>query len=325
MVKETISVIIPAYKSAKTIGETVDSLLSQTRLPDEIIIVDDCGPDNLVEALGDRIDKVNLIRHDINKGVGGARNTGFQASTGDLVSFLDADDVFFPEFLEVAVKVLAENPEAELCFGGFHSAYDYQFEIIENRSIPAEPNVQIYEPEELLKAYLADSTSPLINFGIAKRSAINKISGGKPVFDESIKLTGDFQYLARLFAYCRLAFITNPCGIWRLRPDSMSYDQLAVWESREDSLISLLHNGVLSGVSRKSLQLVKENRRATVRYCAKLLARSGNRLRAVLLLAKEFFSSPSMKTLALLVLIGLNLQYRKSEVKSGYWRGSNIQ
>jgi glycosyltransferase involved in cell wall biosynthesis len=325
MTTETVSVIIPAYNSSSTIAETVDSVLNQTRVPDEIIVVDDCGPDDIIEALGDRIERVKYIRHDVNTGVGGARNTGFLASTGSIISFLDADDVFFPQFVEAATRILSERPDVSLCFGAFHSAYDRQFADIKDRSIPALPDTRFYRPEEILPAYLYDATSPLINFGFVRRSAIEKILKNGLVFDPTIKLTVDFNYLLELFLQFNLVTIENPCGIWRLRPNSMSQDQLALWESRVDSLKAVLKTWSATAATAEGRQLLIDNQHASVRYCAKILAWAGRRGEAIRVLIRELMDYPSLKSLILLVFVALGISYRKKSQNQGDWRGSTIK
>ena len=325
MSTETVSVIIPAYNSSSTIVETGDSVLNQTRVPDEIIVVDDCVPDDVIAVLGDRMERVTYIRHEVNKGVGGARNTGFLASTGTMIAFLDADDVFFPQFIEAAAGVLNEKPDVPLCFGAFHSAYPHQFAAIKDQSIPATPDVRFYKPEEIIPDYLHDATSPLINFGLVRRSAIEKILKNGLVFDPTIKLTVDFNYMLELFLQFNLITIENPCGIWRLRPDSMSQDQLALWESRVDSLKAVLETPAAAAASDAARKLLIDNQHGSIRYCAKLLSWSGKRDEAIKVLLREFQEYPSLKTLMLLTLVALRISYRKQDQSGEDWRGSIIK
>lgn len=322
--RETISVIIPAYKSANTICETVDSVLNQTRMPDEVIVVDDCSPDDTVAALGPRMERVIFIRHERNKGVGSARNTGFSASTGSLVAFLDGDDVYFPEFLERASGVLAERPEASLCFSNFHRAFDDQFDKITDRSIPNPPHVRMYQPEENLKEYLYDASTPLINFGLVRRTAIEHILKDGLVFDPRVKLTVDFNYMLELMLNFPLAYIEDRCGIWRLRAHSMSEDRIALWESRAESLRFVLESPALANISPKSRAILEDAEGAAMRYCAKILAMTGQRGAAVKRLTREMTVRPSVKTLGLLGAIGLGVAYRHDEKSGRDWRGSTV-
>lgn len=93
----TISVIIPVWNRAHLVGTAIDSVLAQ-ELPDgwslEIIVVDDGSTDNLASALQPYGIRVACIRHQVNKGAAAARNTGIGSATGDLVAFLDSDDVW---------------------------------------------------------------------------------------------------------------------------------------------------------------------------------------------------------------------------------------
>lgn len=113
-----LSVIIPTYQHAATIAECLDSVLSQTRKPDEIIVVNDGSTDGTEKVLSRYRDRVSVISQS-NQGGNAARNNGFAASRGDLVIFCDADVVMRPDMLEVMERTLAEHPEASYAYGGF--------------------------------------------------------------------------------------------------------------------------------------------------------------------------------------------------------------
>ncbi len=90
-----ISVIIPCYNHAATIGRTLDGLLSQTYPDVEIVVVDDGSTDDLDRALAPYRGKFRLVRQE-NRGGPAARNRGFRESSGELVLFSDADIVWRP-------------------------------------------------------------------------------------------------------------------------------------------------------------------------------------------------------------------------------------
>ncbi len=97
-----ISIVIPVYNRADIIGRTVESCLAQTYQPIEIVLVDDCSKDALDGALRPFVDdpRVRLVRHEVNRGVSAARNSGVQAAKGALIAFLDSDDIWQPTKLE---------------------------------------------------------------------------------------------------------------------------------------------------------------------------------------------------------------------------------
>lgn len=113
-----ISVIIPSYQHAATIAECLDSVLAQTRKPDEIIVVNDGSTDGTDVILERYRDRVTVIAQE-NQGGNAARNNGFAASTGDLVIFCDADVVMRPDMLQKLERALDANPGASLAYSGF--------------------------------------------------------------------------------------------------------------------------------------------------------------------------------------------------------------
>ncbi len=110
-----ISVVIPLYNKGDYIEATLVSVLAQTVLPYEIIIVDDVSDDG-----GDRIAAAMLkkascatqfIRHPRNSGVAATRNTGIKASRGEYIAGLDADDLWRPDHIEKALRLIQDFPE----------------------------------------------------------------------------------------------------------------------------------------------------------------------------------------------------------------------
>src|SRR4051812_30232823 len=93
-----VSVIIPAHNSADFIGTAVESVLAQTFADYEIVVVDDGSTDGTREVL-ERFEGRIVYLHQQNRGVSAARNAGIRRSRGELVCFLDADDIWRPEKL----------------------------------------------------------------------------------------------------------------------------------------------------------------------------------------------------------------------------------
>jgi glycosyltransferase involved in cell wall biosynthesis len=109
-----ISVIIPVYNAAPYIAEGIESVLSQSLLPDEVIVVDDGSTDDSAEVA--KRFPVTLLQQE-NRGVSDARNLGVQHATGDYLAFLDADDIWLPTKLEDQLQALNEHPEAGFALG----------------------------------------------------------------------------------------------------------------------------------------------------------------------------------------------------------------
>ena len=118
----SVTVIIPAFRAAHTINRAIDSLFAQTRLPDEILVVDDGSPDDLLSALSQYGEKITLIRKS-NGGAASARNLGIEQSQGDLIAFLDADDYWEPRKLEIQLKILETYPQVGLVASRHYSQH----------------------------------------------------------------------------------------------------------------------------------------------------------------------------------------------------------
>lgn len=117
-----ISVVIPAYNAGDYIARTVQSVLSQTSPPDEIIVIDDGSADDtaaVVRSLGDRI---QLIRQE-NAGASAARNAGIQAAKGNWIAFLDGDDEWIPQKLELQINHLQKHPDLVWSMSNYYTCF----------------------------------------------------------------------------------------------------------------------------------------------------------------------------------------------------------
>jgi glycosyltransferase involved in cell wall biosynthesis len=115
-VRPSISVIIPIYNSGKYLREAIDSVLAQNYRPLEVLVVDDGSTDNgpeLASSYGSEV-RVIAIPH---RGHPAARNAGIAASTGDFLAFLDADDLWTANKLDLQIEAFATNPSLDLVFG----------------------------------------------------------------------------------------------------------------------------------------------------------------------------------------------------------------
>lgn len=120
MASPRISVIIPLYNKAQEIEATLRSVLAQTHLPEEIIVVDDGSTDDSrqkVESISSPL--IRLLTQE-NQGVSAARNRGIKAAKAEFISFLDADDRWYPRFLEQTIKMIEEFPHCGLYSTGFY-------------------------------------------------------------------------------------------------------------------------------------------------------------------------------------------------------------
>jgi glycosyltransferase involved in cell wall biosynthesis len=113
-----ISVIIPAYNAEKYIATAIESCLRQTYPPHEIVVVDDGSTDATFEIAQKYPPPVKALRLAKNMGVSVARNRAVDTSTGDWLAFLDADDWFLPQKLEMQRQCVLDHPDAVIVYTG---------------------------------------------------------------------------------------------------------------------------------------------------------------------------------------------------------------
>ena len=110
-----VSVIIPAYNSAKTIEKTLQSVFDQDYESIEIIVVNDGSTDDTEQVLSQYFDKIKYI-HQANAGVSVARNTGYSVAEGEYIQYLDADDLLAKGKISIQIEALKNN-NAEVAYG----------------------------------------------------------------------------------------------------------------------------------------------------------------------------------------------------------------
>jgi glycosyltransferase involved in cell wall biosynthesis len=112
-----VSVIIRTFNRAHSIGQAVQSALSQTYTDFELLVVDDGSTDDTAQVVQSFSDpRIRLLRHGSNRGVGAACNTGIRAANGKYIAWLDSDDFWRPDKLERQVRFLEQHPETDAVF-----------------------------------------------------------------------------------------------------------------------------------------------------------------------------------------------------------------
>jgi glycosyltransferase involved in cell wall biosynthesis len=109
-------VVIPVFNGERFVGEAIESCLAQTLAPAEVIVVDDGSTDasaKVAESFGPPVQPIRMP----HRGASEARNTGVARSSGELIAFLDADDLMKPDRLERQVAAIEQPPGAEFVLG----------------------------------------------------------------------------------------------------------------------------------------------------------------------------------------------------------------
>ena len=218
-----VSAIIPLYNGAVHIEQAIRSMLEQTVLPAEIIVVDDGSTDHgaqIVEHLAARRPAkvpVRLLRQ-ANGGQSAARNLGVRHAHGDLIAFLDQDDAWYPDHLEKLAKPFQEPQSRQL--GWVYSNLD---EVDENGTMVTRSFLSTFgtqHPKRELVACLREDMFVLPSASLISRAAFESVGG----FDEQLRGYEDDDLFLRLFhAGFDNVYVDKPLSQWRIYPGSASY------------------------------------------------------------------------------------------------------
>lgn len=196
MHKPKVSIIIPAYNASRYIQEAVDSALDQDYENLEVMVVDDGSTDKTRQILENYIGggKIKYFFEEENKGLAAVRNRGITFSSGELVAFLDADDIFFREKISEQVKVFLEDPGMGLSYSGLiHFTDETNKKFFIHRYNDYRPRDVFLD---LLKKQFINPSTVMI-----RKSLLNKYG----LFDESLRFSEDWDLWLRL-SYNRVKF-----------------------------------------------------------------------------------------------------------------------
>lgn len=187
-----VSVVIPAYNAAATISAAIASVLAQTIKPYQIIVVDDGSTDNTTDIAIQHAGVFVLTQKE-NAGPSAARNTGWDAATGDIVAFLDADDTWKPEKQEAIINVFSADNELQLLGHSYEVA-----------GIPANNNSNQLSPKSYLSILLRNPYQPSC---MAVRNSLNIR------FDETYRYCEDHEFAIRVAHLYPCGFLDTPLTI----------------------------------------------------------------------------------------------------------------
>jgi glycosyltransferase involved in cell wall biosynthesis len=217
MIGPFISVIIPTYNRAKLLPQAIESALVQTYPHYEIVIVDDGSTDETSEIIKPYINKVRFITQK-NRGVSAARNRGIREAKGELIAFLDSDDLWLPNALRNKVQYLNMHPDTGLIHSDMLLLDEYGG--TSGKSDPLMTNTG--------ECYLGLFAGNRIftSSVIVRRNCLEKAGD----FDESIRYAEDYDLWIRLARECRFAYCEESLGFYRVHKSNAVKDLVRLRE-----------------------------------------------------------------------------------------------
>lgn len=206
-----VSVIIPAYNQGHYLGEAIQSVLEQTYENLEIIVVDDGSTDDTALVVGKFADDRLRYIHQQNQGLSAARNTGIRNAKGDLLSYLDADDLFLPEKLEALQAEMKSLPDGGLIAGQAIPIDDRGVQCAKtfDRRIPTEPAEWVFWNPLHVGSVLVD------------RKWQNQVG----FFDRQLRSYEDWDMWIRMARVgCPMRWVPKPVSLYRFHTEQMTRD-----------------------------------------------------------------------------------------------------
>lgn len=209
-----VSVIIPAYNAGKFISETIDSVLNQSYANWELIVINDGSKDNTLEIItgyATKDKRISVITKE-NSGVSETRNKGIDASGGEFIAFLDADDVWLKDNLQKKVECLINNPAIDYVFSNMLQAD----ENLKNQILaPVGKDTNILEDLLLWNGEVIPG--PSSNLVVRKKCLNLGIR-----FDKRLTTIADQNFTVQLASKFKGKLLHEALWVYRVLPGSMS-------------------------------------------------------------------------------------------------------
>jgi glycosyltransferase involved in cell wall biosynthesis len=184
-----ISIIIPTYNRAHLIGETLNSIIAQTYIHWECIVIDDGSTDYTDELLEFYTQKDSRIQFHHRpasrpKGANACRNYGFEISKGEFINWFDSDDVMLENFLESMLEFFSGSIQFAICSGYYT-----------NQELKIKDKIELFETSNLYKEYVLWNLQILTPSILFKKTFLNK----KRLFNTNLKRGEETDFFSRVF------------------------------------------------------------------------------------------------------------------------------
>jgi GT2 family glycosyltransferase len=207
---QTISVVVPAYNGERTILETIKSIQQQTFSDFELIVINDGSTDRTLERLATVEDPRLKVFSYENGGLPVARNRGIARAMGEFITFIDADDLWTPDKLELQLAALQQHPEAGVAYSWTLVMDEKGESFYPGKSVSFEGNVY---PQLLLSNFIASGSNVML-----RREAITSVGE----FDPTLRSCEDWDYWLRVAALWSFVVVPKYQILYRQSSGAMS-------------------------------------------------------------------------------------------------------
>ncbi len=239
----SVSVVIPSHNRSRLVVRALDSILSQTRPADEILVVDDGSEDDTVERIRGQQPAVRVVAQP-HSGVSAARNRGIRESTGEWIAFLDSDDEWLPTKLEKQLDALAASPDLSLC-------HTDEIWIRRGRRVKPMEKHRKYGGEIFERCLPLCVISP--SSAILHRRLFDEVG----LFDESLPACEDYDLWLRVTARFPVLYLDEPLIVkYGGHEDQLSHRFWGMDRFRIRALENIIDSGVLTDEQREAAEKI---------------------------------------------------------------------
>lgn len=219
-----VSVVLPTYNSAMFVLQTIESILNQSVQPYEVIALDDGSDDETVSLLERYSPRLKVHRQQ-NRGVASARHTLCSMATGDLIAFIDHDDLWHPDYLKTQCQTAAQYPDALGFFTGhinFNGYRDFNWPDVQDEEVIGD---ELISPLDFVRRYNAcPGPFASMSFFCIRSDVLRRMLGG--LFFQNISGADDFHLMNSLPLHGPIAYSHKVRVAYRIHEAAQSENLL---------------------------------------------------------------------------------------------------
>ena len=234
-----ISMYITSYNQKGYLVRAIESVLSQTLRPSQIIVIDDCSSDGSQEIISGYASKypelIETIYHSQNFGIARTRTNALKSASGDYITYVDGDDILLPNKLEKELAVLTKNPGSKIAFSNYYyiDPEGYRLGLWANNESPPQGNVFC---QTISRNFPKDT---LFRNELVHHSCFKEIG----YYDHDLKIYEDWDLKIRLTKKFKVLYTFSPLSEYRQNPDGLSQSDSSLHLSSIEAI--LRKNGCL--------------------------------------------------------------------------------
>ncbi|MEZ9158456.1 glycosyltransferase family 2 protein [Vibrio lentus] len=208
-----VSILMNAYNAESYLKEAIDSIYAQTYKNWEIIFIDNCSTDGTENIAKSYDSKLKYYRTDINIPLYSARNFGLKFATGDYLAFLDTDDLWYRDKLDLQVNVVLKTG-AKFVYSNYHTLKESNGKI-KLRHNHILPHGKVLP--DLFEHYCIGLVTILMEIDYLRSNNIE--------FRDQFQIVGDFDMSIQYAKSCDIAVVQSPTAVYRLHSNNLSFKE----------------------------------------------------------------------------------------------------